>query len=446
MRVITYGTFDLFHEGHRRLLERARALGDELIVAVTTENFDAARGKLNVRQPLMDRIRNVERCGLADRIIIEEYEGQKVHDIQQYDVDIFAVGSDWVGAFDYLRDYCDVIYLERTQGVSSTELRNESAGIHRLGVVGAGRIADRFIAEARYVSGVDVDGVYARTRESAESFRDRHGLRLAARSYEELLDSSDAIYLATPHETHVDLALMAVERGVHVLAEKPLALSSAECSDLLERATERGVVVMEAIKTAYCPGFQHLVAVARSGAIGQIRSVDATFTRLTPPDVREMHPPFGGAITEFASYPLLAAVKLLGHDVRDMTAYSWSPPEQGVDLFSRIDLVFDSAVASARIGLGVKAEGELVIAGTKGYVYVPAPWWKTEHFEVRFEDQRQNRKYSYRFDGDGLRYEIAEFTSLINGQKPETFKLSHKDSVTLASIIGAARAKAIQFG
>ena len=192
MRVITYGTFDLFHEGHRRLLERARALGDELIVAVTTENFDAARGKLNVRQPLMERIHNVERSGLADRIIIEEYEGQKVHDIQQYDVDVFAVGSDWIGAFDYLGDYCEVVYLERTQGVSSTSLRNDSVGLLRIGVAGAGRIAERYINEARYVSGVDVDGVFSRTWESAERFRDKHSIRLAARSYEELLDESDA--------------------------------------------------------------------------------------------------------------------------------------------------------------------------------------------------------------------------------------------------------------
>jgi glycerol-3-phosphate cytidylyltransferase len=446
VRVITYGTFDLFHEGHRRLLERARALGDELIVAVTTDNFDAGRGKLNVRQPLMERIHNVERSGLADRIIVEEFEGQKVHDIQQYDVDVFAIGSDWEGIFDYLGAYCEVVYLERTQGVSSTTLRNESVGIRRIGVVGAGRIANRFVAEAKFVSGVDVDGVFARTSESTEGFRQRHGLRLAARSYDELLDASDAVYLATPHETHVELAEMAIDRGVHVLAEKPMALTSEECSHLFRRADEKGVVVLEAIKTAYCPGFRHLVAVARSGAIGPIRSVDATFTKLTPPDAREMRPPFGGAITELASYPLLAAIKLLGHDVKDLTGYSWMPPDQGVDLFSRIDLTFDAAVASARVGLGVKAEGELVVAGTKGYVYVPAPWWKTEYFELRFEDSRENRKYSYRFDGDGLRYEIAEFLSLVNGEKAETFKLSHKDSVTLAGLIGTARAKTIPFG
>lgn len=318
-------------------------------------------------------------------------------------------------------------------------------GVIRLGVAGAGRIADRFIAEARHVSGVEVDAVFSRTTESTERFRERHGLGLAAGSYEELLDHSDAVYVATPHETHVELAHVAIERGVHVLAEKPLALSPAECSDLFQHAAEKGVVVLEAIKTAFCPGFEQLVSVARSGVIGEIRSVDATFTRLTPPGVREMRPPYGGAVTELGSYPLLAIVKLLGHDVDDVTTYSWSSDE-GVDLFSRIDLVFDGAVASARVGLGVKAEGELVIAGTKGYVYVPAPWWKTTDFEVRFEDPRSNLAYSHDFEGDGLRYEIAAFLSLVSEGRLESSRLSHADSGTIAAVIAEARSKAISFG
>src|SRR5699024_204603 len=125
-RVITYGTYDLFHEGHRRLLERAKNLGDWLIVGVTTENYDEGRGKLNVRQPLMERIHQVQDSGLADEVIIEEYEGQKINDIQKHGIDVFAIGSDWLGKFDYLKDYCEVVYLDRTKGVSSTELRNEA--------------------------------------------------------------------------------------------------------------------------------------------------------------------------------------------------------------------------------------------------------------------------------------------------------------------------------
>lgn len=123
IKVITYGTYDLLHRGHIRLLERAKALGDYLVVGVTADSFDRIRGKINVEQPLMERIEAVRATGLADEIIVEEYEGQKIDDIKRMDIDIFTVGSDWVGKFDYLNEFCKVVYLERTQGVSSSEIR-----------------------------------------------------------------------------------------------------------------------------------------------------------------------------------------------------------------------------------------------------------------------------------------------------------------------------------
>jgi choline-phosphate cytidylyltransferase len=445
--VITYGTFDLFHEGHRRLLERAKELGDYLIVAVTTENFDDARGKLNVQQPLMDRIKNVQDSGLADEVIIEEYEGQKVNDIQKYGVDIFAIGSDWLGKFDYLRDYCEVVYLERTKGVSSTELRNESAGILRIGVAGTGRIAHRFVDEAHFVSGVDVEGAWSRDAANVRAFVDAHELDLAADSFPQLLEACDAIYVATPHGTHLEYALQAIDAGKHVLCEKPMALTEADCIKLQKAAEEAGVVLIEAIKTAYSPGFQRMVAVARSGVVGDIRSVDATFTKLTAGDVRELDPEqHGGSLAELASYPLLAVVKLLGEDFVDMRTTSFKPEGSDVEVYSRIDFRFPQAVASARTGLGVKAEGDLVIGGTKGYLYVPAPWWKTEYFEARFENQSDNKKYYYKFDGDGLRYEIAEFSSMIRRGERETFRLRASESQWLARVLETARADAHVFG
>lgn len=443
MRVITYGTFDLFHEGHIRLLERAKALGDHLIVAVTTENFDEARGKLNVQQSLMERVKNVQDSGLADEVILEEYEGQKVNDMQKYDVDIFAIGSDWLGKFDYLNDYCKVVYLERTKGISSTQLRNEDAGILRIGVAGTGRIAHRFVEEAVFVSGVDVEGAWSRDAGNVETFVDQHELDLGAGSYEELLDACDAIYVATPHGTHVDYAMQAIRAGKHVLCEKPMALRSEDVSRLQVAAQEADVVLMEAIKTAYSPGFLRMVAFARSGSIGDIRSVDATFTKLTSGNVRELDPAQdGGSLAELASYPLLAIVKLLGEDFVEMSTTSLVPPAGGVDLYSRIDFRYPHAVASARTGLGVKAEGDLVIGGTKGYLYVPAPWWKTEYFEARFENQSDNKKFYYKFDGDGLRYEIAEFGSLIRKGERETFRLRHSESLWLARVLESARADA----
>ena len=97
IKVITYGTYDLFHEGHYRLLERAKALGDYLIVGVTSEAYDEARGKFNVIDSVATRIENVRKTGFADEIIVEESPGQKFSDIKKYDIDIFTVGSDWTG-------------------------------------------------------------------------------------------------------------------------------------------------------------------------------------------------------------------------------------------------------------------------------------------------------------------------------------------------------------
>jgi glycerol-3-phosphate cytidylyltransferase len=437
VRVITYGTFDLFHEGHRRLLERARALGDHLIVGVTTQQYDDARGKLNVRQSLMERIRGVEATGLVDEVIVEEHEGQKISDIQRLGVDIFAIGSDWLGKFDYLKDYCEVVYLERTRGISSTQLRTDHELTLDLGVVGAGRIARRFVKEARFVSGLNLDAVHSRSTENAQRFADEFALGQVYETYRELLENCSAVYIATPHGNHYEQVKEAIAAGVHVLCEKPLALTAAMAKELFELAAAADVVLLEALKTAFLPGFQRMVGVARSGSIGDIRMVDATFTKLVPSG-RELTAPDGGSLSELASYPLLAIIKLLGIEPTALSVRSFNEGAD-VEVFSRISLDYPQAVASATTGLGVKAEGDLVVAGTRGYVYVPAPWWLTEYFETRFEDPTRNRKFYYKLEGDGLRYEVAEFASMIRDGSRESFMLRAQESVAIAGLIEQAR-------
>ena len=131
---------------------------------MTTDSYDQSRGKLNVMESLEERMENVRKTGLADLIIKEELEGQKIHDIRKYGADVFVIGSDWSGKFDYLRDYCEVVYLERTKGVSSTDLRSARNPIVYMGIAGHGRIAGRFLRESKYVSNIEITAVFGRRR------------------------------------------------------------------------------------------------------------------------------------------------------------------------------------------------------------------------------------------------------------------------------------------
>ena len=150
-RVITYGTFDLFHEGHRRILKRAKALGDYLIVGVTTEQYDMQRGKMNVFDSLIKRVGNVWNSGFVDEVIIEDHAGQKIEDIQKYNIDIFVIGSDWIGKFDYLKEYCKVLYLERTKNISSTAVRLKVNGVIKIGLIGSGELANYIMHDLKYI-------------------------------------------------------------------------------------------------------------------------------------------------------------------------------------------------------------------------------------------------------------------------------------------------------
>jgi len=215
-----------------------------------------------------------------------------------------------------------------------------------------------------------------------------------------------------------------------------MALRAEQIQELYKKAEENECVLLEAIKTAYAPGFIRLISLAKSGIIGNIKNVDATFTKLVNGDVRELKASSaGGSVTELASYPLLAIVKLLGTQYEDYNFYSYYDESQNIYLFTKINLKYKNAIATAKVRLGVKSEGDLIISGTKGYIYVPAPWWKTEYFEVRYEDFNKNKKYFYKFEGDGLRYELAEFVTMIHKGDLRTYKLMSIESYTIANII-----------
>ncbi len=411
VKVITYGTYDLLHYGHIRLLERAKALGDYLIVGVTSDSFDLSRGKINAQQSLMERIEAVRSTGLADEIIVEEYEGQKIDDIRRYDVDIFTVGSDWKGKFDYLNEFCKVVYLERTEGISSSEIRAEKRELF-VGLVGESSILNKFINECQFVNGITISGVCS---ENVTDFSDEvRNLPMVTTNLDELIDVSDAMYIVSHPTKHYEQVRKAILAGKHVLCESPIALSFKDYEELNKLALQNGVILADSIKTAYSTAYSRMLLLVKGGIIGEVKSIDTTCTSLSDLERRSGKPsPYTwNSICAWGPTAMLPIFQLLGvEDVtRQMTSHLIATD---FDSFTKISFIYSNAVASLKVGKGVKSEGELIISGTKGYVYVPAPWWKTDYFEIRYENSQNNKRYFYQLDGEGIRYQIVSFLKSI---------------------------------
>ena len=432
VKVITYGTYDMFHYGHRRLLERAKALGDYLIVGVTSDDYDKTRGKINNQQSLMERIAAVKDTGIADEIIVEEYEGQKIDDIRRLGVDIFTVGSDWEGYFDYLNEYCKVVYLPRTEGVSSSEVRAKKRKI-KIGLVGSAVFRTKFIYESKYVNGVEVVGVYASRKGDEPEVQEL----FYTDEYEELLERVDAVYIISKPENHYKHTKQALLTGKHVLCESPIAYTREECKELYTLAAEKNLILMDAIKTAYSTAYERLLLMAKGGKIGKIVSIDAVCTSLRDGisiegiDLSKKW----NSMCGWAPVAMLPVFQVFGIEYRDKVFYTkFQNKEENIDAFTQIDFIYPSGVATVKVAKGAKAEGELVIAGTMGYIYVPAPWWKTDYFEVRFEKTEDNKRFFYQLDGEGIRYEIVAFAKAVESGKNMSY-VSESISKAIVGVI-----------
>ncbi len=415
VKVITYGTYDLLHYGHIRLLERAKALGDYLIVGVTADDYDKTRGKINVQQSLMERVEAVRATGLADEIVIEEYEGQKIEDIRKYQVDIFAIGSDWMGKFDYLKEFCKVVYLPRTKGISSTDLRSEKQSI-RIGLVGEDPLVLKHLQEYEYVNGAQVSAVYTTNEEIRNEF-EKHNVTTCD-DYDSLIELCDALYIQSVPEKHEEQIRKAILKGRHCLVESPITSSAESAVKLFEWAKEKNVILMESIKTAYATAYDRLLLLIKSGRIGKVVSIDSVCTSLTEkaPKWEQKEQKWSG-FEAWVPTAILPIYQILGTETLKETMISGFYDEQKhFDKFTEINLIYSNAVATVRVGVGAKAEGQLIISGTKGYAYVPAPWWKTDYFEIRYENQNENKRYFYQLDGEGIRYEIVAFVRAISNR------------------------------
>ena len=424
-KVITYGTFDLFHKGHYNIIKRAKALGDYLIVGVTSESFDIERGKLNVRDSLITRIENVRKTGLADEIIIEEYQGQKVSDIIKYDIDILVVGSDWRGKFDYLKNYCDVIYLERTKNISSTKLRSEGI-IFNIGVVTDSIEDNDFVQESKYVSGIHVERVFSEEQEVAQRFCDKYVLDSCWNDYGEFLSDVDIVYVKTGLNKRAEYIETALKHGKYVISDSPMTLSSDRLRRLFELARENNVVLIERMTLVYLRAFNQLVWLVHSNLVGDLVSVKCSISQ----------DDFDGGRTfnETVCTAICAVLKLLGKNCQEVRTNAVRNHD-GEFVYDMISMKYENALATIEIGTTVDIENELVIIGSNGRVTIPNDWWNTGYFEANISGKEFLKRYSFNFEGNGFRYLLQELMIMIGDKRTECTRLFYDESVKIIEIL-----------
>lgn len=424
-KVITYGTFDLFHKGHYNIIKRAKALGDYLIVGVTSESYDIERGKLNVRDSLIKRIENVRRTGLADEIIVEEYQGQKINDIIKYNIDVLVVGSDWRGKFDYLRNYCEVIYLERTKNISSTKLRSQGI-IFNVGIVTDDIQDNELVQESKYVSGIHVERVFSRSQETAMEFCDKYELDSWWTDYDQFLSDVDIVYIKCQPALRAEYAKKAIRQGKYVISDVPVTLSSEKLRELFELAKENKVVLIERFTLVYLRAFNQLVWLVHSNLIGNLVSVKCSISQ----DNFENGKPFN----ETVCYAICAVLKLLGRDCIRVNTNAVKD-SQGRFVYDLITLNYQNALASIEVGTTIDVENELVIIGSNGRVIIPNDWWNTGYFEADIKGRDFPKRYSFNFEGNGFRYLLQELMIMIRDQRTECTRLFYHESVKILEIL-----------
>ena len=199
-------------------------------------------------------------------------------------------------------------------------------------------------------------------------------------------------------------------------------MKEAQSKELHEMALKNRCILMDSIKTAYATAYSRMLLLVKSGRIGEVISVEATATSLR--DIEKINKKQINAtwnsICAWGPTVLLPVFQLLGIEYHQKRIAS-KLIDESFDLFTQIDFLYKNSVATIKVGKGVKSEGELIISGTKGYVYIPAPWWKTDYFEIRYEDQNNNKRYFYQLDGEGIRYELVAFLRAIQTKRNTSF-------------------------
>lgn len=425
--VITYGTFDLFHHGHYNILKRAKEQGDYLIVGVTSESYDIDRGKLSVHDSLSTRIENVQKTGFADKIIVEEYLGQKIRDIIKYNVDVLVVGSDWIGKFDHLRQYCEVVYLERTKNISSTQIRESDNNICKIGIITDNDDDKDFVVESKYVSGLHTDKVYSSNIKTAEIFADKYQLNEYTDNLEKFFDGISIVYIKSEIETRFDYIKKSLENGKNVIADYPFSYNQEEVETLRKLANDKGLILLENIVTIYLKGFTQLLWFIKSNNIGRIIDINASISS-------DKYYTEKNSFNELAVFPVCVAIKLLGTELDSIHKYLFHDNDGNVK-YGSISIKSGESSAHIQIGKTVPLENRLTIVGETGTIEVYDDWWNTGYYKMRNYEDDSVKRFCFNFEGNGFRYLIQELLVMLNDKRNICTRLFEDEAKAIIDIL-----------
>ena len=417
-KVITYGTFDLFHQGHYNILKRAKEYGDYLIVGVTGDTYDNERGKLSVQDSLVTRIKNVMATGFVDEVIVEEYLGQKTGDIIKYGIDVFVIGSDWYGKFDHLKEYCEVVYLERTRNISSTMLRNKEGSVFMVGIATDSHDEGGIVEETKYVSGLHIESIFNEDESISKSLADEFEIDSSFDDYSDFCNGVNLVCIKMATEKRYKYIKTALEQGKNVLSDYPFSLNRDEDEELRALAQEKGVLLAESIVMMHLRAFTQILWMAQDGAIGKILNVNASISS----GKNSSSFKFSDAVT----VAVVALVKILGCDVQDARVLR----REGADGIESSTIIaeYKNTVAHIIIGNNLAFGNKLEIIGEKGTITVKDEWWNTGYFRVDLKSSESPNRYSFNFEGNGYRFVLQEALILMREKRAQGGRITQKES------------------
>ena len=301
-----------------------------------------------------------------------------------------------------------------------------------MGIVGANSDSKRFLREASYILKLSNIAVYDKDIASLEEFQNIYAFLKNYREYDAFLQSGiDAVYIASDIYDRYELIKNALLNDIHVLCENPISLENQKLKELFDLAKKKNKLLLMAIKTAFAPAFNQMLS--EVDKIGIIKEVRSTFTSLYKERGFPKRYLKNGATSLLMSYPALLVQKVAG--VAKEIVY-FDQKKEEYDISNRaVSRHKNDIIGISTVGIEMKSDGHAIISGDKGYIYIPAPWWLTKEFFIKFEDPDKDIHFEYQFEGDGLRYMIAEFVSLIRRKKIESKRLTIQDMIEMNKFI-----------